>query len=905
MSKQRKLLAAVAAMSMIVSAAAPTAVLAAKDAPALTVETNFGSNDFENGANGNPWINKVSDKTPITLDAYPEHGNVQCIDYTSINVATLTNYNTTFNTYYQVGGGAYAPLYDKYSLSFDFMLPQNNVVYKFILQDRGAGAAKGIKSDGEEIDISYLAEIDFLANGKIGLYKNGVSTWPVSTEENYCTFAYNANQWYRMRIDADTDNCSISLYIDNNFIGSFNWDEYYKQTYESYSGILGLISTIIIQGGIGHGFVPEGTQDTSGYKLYFDNLSMDYIVEGSFYGKGAIDGDTVTVTLSETPYNLTAEKLSSITVKKSDGSAASTGGITLSGKTITIPLTGRDGGAEYVVNLPEDLIDINGNKVYSPQIYISSPILSSDKEYLINDDFEGDIYNWAKSGNDKLPQNAVANTYDFQTVTTAYKNADGTVSDSAVDGANKVLKMKKTGTAATGMYFNFPSPAVSDFTVEFDFMTDFIATGGTNLQITANQGKIVGDISANGDPTPQYTDYEDNASYSYAQQMVFGFTKGSSGVKFGAPFYKSLDTGSGRYWSTDPGSGDAYENTQIEIEANKWYKIKLDFKLTGKAYNTAVINAVVNDGTQDILNAEIPTSINLFTPGESGLQIQSLGFKTAWNAGAYTKDGAEAYYPLSYYFDNLKVYSYNRTDNRVKTVTLTDTENNEFGAVSAASDSITSIRAELAAEKNIIASTVSRESVHIKDSDGNDVDFTLGEYDAENKTFDITLNKFLERGKTYYLTIDGIYAKNSSKLWGTSSKAGTYIKLPKYTAQINVSDAGVPEIKTVLKFVDSDGAEVTSTDGASQVYLQAEVKSTLNDNVSVTPIIGAYNDLRIENVLIGSPISVEGRTYKTYKSAEAFDLNSETAAMLKGMLWYNTDNLKPLSEVITLPNGRN
>ena len=41
MSKQRKLLAALAAMSMIVSAATPTAVLAAKNAPASAVETNL------------------------------------------------------------------------------------------------------------------------------------------------------------------------------------------------------------------------------------------------------------------------------------------------------------------------------------------------------------------------------------------------------------------------------------------------------------------------------------------------------------------------------------------------------------------------------------------------------------------------------------------------------------------------------------------------------------------------------------------------------------------------------------------------------------------------------------------------------------------------------------------------
>lgn len=63
MKSIKKLIAAVSAVTIGVTVLAPCAVLAKKESPIAVTEAeiNFGTNDFENGANGKPWINKISD----------------------------------------------------------------------------------------------------------------------------------------------------------------------------------------------------------------------------------------------------------------------------------------------------------------------------------------------------------------------------------------------------------------------------------------------------------------------------------------------------------------------------------------------------------------------------------------------------------------------------------------------------------------------------------------------------------------------------------------------------------------------------------------------------------------------------------------------------------------------------
>lgn len=892
MKSIKKLIAAVSAVTIGVTVLAPCAVLAKKESPIAVTEAeiNFGTNDFESGANGKPWINKISDTAPIELNEYPEHGKVQCVSYTDDSIKTLQSYLTTFNGYYTPNNGApYEAKYGKYSISCDIMLSQNNVGYKLVLTDRNTG--KGIKDDESEASLRFLATIDFLPNGKIGLYKNGVNSWPILDESQYYSVDYKANQWYRMRIDTDTEKSEVALYIDNNFVGSFNWDEYYKKTYKSYSGLSGLVSNIDIQGGKSNGFVPDEITDVSNIKMYFDNLSMDYIVDGSFYGEAELENNVIKVKLSAEPYNLTSDKIKEITVKKSDGSDVPIGNISVSGSEITVPLNDREGGAEYVITLPSDLSDKNGNIIYSPQIYVSSPITSDDIEYLINDDFEREVYSWVNGGTtNKLPDNAVANAPDFQSVTTAYKKADGTVSDSAESDASKVLKMKKTGTAASGLYFNLPSPVVSDFTIEYDYMTDYIAPLGSNLQMTVNQGKMPSKINANIEPKSVYKDLESNMENSAEQQFAFGFSNGDDGVvKFGAPRYKSLDTTTNRYWSTSRWNGESpYSKAQTDIQANKWYHIKLDYKLTDKDYKTTVIYATVSDGNNNLLNnAEIPTSINLFNPNECGMQIQSIGFFTTSYAGEYEKD---KYYPISNYFDNLKVYSYNRSDNRVKTVTFKDINGEEFGALQTVSDMIKSATVELSAVKGVVSNTINKDSVKVLDEKGKAVDFKIGEYNAESKTFDITFDKFLEGGKTYTVIADGIYCKNAEKVWG-ASKSGSYLKIPRYAAKVFVTDKNTPKVTANLRFVDANGKTIDNIKNVDTVYLAATIVNTTESSASVLPIISKYDGDRLTDIVIKDALSVKSGNYIEYKSDAI--VVSDVGQKIGAFLWNGTDSIMP------------
>ena len=892
MKSIKKLIAAVSAVTIGVTVLAPCAVLAKKESPIAVTEAeiNFGTNDFESGANGKPWINKISDTAPIELNEYPEHGKVQCVSYTDGSIKTLQSYLTTFNGYYTPNNGApYEAKYGKYSISCDIMLSQNNVGYKLVLTDRNTG--KGIKDDESEASLRFLATIDFLPNGKIGLYKNGVNSWPILDESQYYSVDYKANQWYRMRIDTDTEKSEVALYIDNNFVGSFNWDEYYKKTYKSYSGLSGLVSNIDIQGGKSNGFVPDEITDVSNIKMYFDNLSMDYIVDGSFYGEAELENNVIKVKLSAEPYNLTSDKIKEITVKKSDGSDVPIGNISVSGSEITVPLNEREGGAEYVITLPSDLSDKNGNIIYSPQIYVSSPITSDDIEYLINDDFEREVYSWVKGGTtNKLPDNAVANAPDFQSVTTAYKKADGTVSDSAESDASKVLKMKKTGTAASGLYFNLPSPAVSDFTIEYDYMTDYIAPLGSNLQMTVNQGKMPSEINANIEPKSVYKDLESNMENSAEQQFAFGFSNGDDGVvKFGAPRYKSLDTTTNRYWSTSRWNGESpYSKAQTDIQANKWYHIKLDYKLTDKDYKTTVIYATVSDGNNNLLNnAEIPTSINLFNPNECGMQIQSIGFFTTSYAGEYEKD---KYYPISNYFDNLKVYSYNRSDNRVKTVTFKDINGEEFGALQTVSDTIKSATVELSAVKGVVSNTINKDSVKVLDEKGKAVDFEIGEYNAESKTFEITFDKFLEGGKTYTVIEDGIYSKNAEKIW-SNSKSGSYLNIPRYAAKVFVSDKNTPKVTANLRFVDANGKTIDNIKNVDTVYLAATIVNTTESSASVLPIISKYDGDRLTDIVIKDALSVKPGNYIEYKSDAI--VVSDVGQKIGAFLWNGTDSIMP------------
>lgn len=911
----KKSTAVLSVAAMCVTAFAPV-TYAAKQSPVIGSNLNFGVNEFENGVNGGtPWINKIQWTNPETnkedgvIDSQdPEHNNIQYIGYNTGSPKEFATYYTTFNENYKIEKNVYEAEYPKYSMSFDFYLPQSEVAYKFMMQNREK--VNVVKQDGAEDSVSaYIATFDILPGkdkAMIGLHKDSPQAQYNISPENCFTKELDIDKWYRARFDIDTVAETVSMFLDNEFVGTYDYGAYYDKEYQSYTPLSGLVSKTLIFGGTtGDGWVLDGYLQTDTPSMYFDNLSMDYIVDGTFYATGVVENNNIKVTLSET--SKSNIDTTAIKVKKSDGTDVTIGNVFVNDKEITIPLTNREGGVEYVVSLPDGITDNNGNALYTNYVFVESPIKAADVEYLINEDFEGEVYTWTSTKKENLPKNSVANATNHQHIYTAYKNSDGSVSETAKEGANKVLKMKKLGTASSGIVFNFSSPAVSDFTVEYDFMTDFLSDQGVGFQMTANRGIATNSLNtvANGNPQVEFKSYKDGKDevQKTDRQFVFGFTNADNKLKFGAPNYNSYDSNSKCYWSTTFGKGaHTYENTQTEnVEANKWYHVKLDFKLTDKNYTNSKTKATVTEGETVVLDCEIPASINLYNGGQNGTQIQSIGFQTEWNAAKYLEDSGDgstkdAYYPVSQYFDNLKVYSYNRTDNRVKTVTLNDVDGDDFGAVQTTSDNVISAKVQLATEKPVVGKTVTEDVIKVTDQDGAPVEFTFNGYDEETKSFDITFNKFLSKGKKYNLVVDGIYAINGTNGWGTSD---VYLKLPAYTAQINVTDTGKPEVKAVFKLVDSEGNEVKKlTQDTQGVKITATIKNTTEYDTTAKAMLCEYQNGLLKNI-IGEDIDVSAGNYKAFTSSEKYAIDTDTDAV-KAFIWKDMSSFEPIAENKTI-----
>lgn len=914
----KKSTAVLSVAAMCVTAFAPV-TYAAKQSPVIGANLNFGVNNFENGVNGgSPWINKIQWKDPATeqeggvIDSKDsEHGNIQYIGYNTGSPKEFATYYTTFNENYKIDNNVYEAEYPKYSMSFDFYLPQSEVAYKFMMQNREN--VNVVKQDGTEASIAaFMATFDILpAKGKamIGLHKDFPQAQYNISPQNCFTKELDIDKWYRARFDIDTVAETVSMFIDNEFVGTYDYGAYYDKEYQSYTPLSGLVSrTLILGGTTGEGWVLDSFLSSDTPSMYFDNLSMDYIVDGTFYATGVVENNNIKVTLSETSKN--SIDTTAIKVKKSDGTDVTIGDISVNDKEITIPLTNREGGVEYVVSLPDGITDNNGNKLYINYVFVESPIIDSDVEYLINEDFEGEVYNWTTKYVDetyqladgaKLPKYAIANFPQFQKITTAYKDdVTGAVSTIADNTKNKVLQVKHNEPATGGLWFNLPEPIVSDFTLEFDYMTDYIQADQINTQFVASQG-IIRDCTneektkvletANGMAFPVYKNYETGVENYFDNQFIFGFSTDSNGVKFGAPNFKTANAG--RYWSSTYGTGEyVYTNSQITPEENKWYNVKLDFELSGKGCTQAMMHATVKEGDKKVIDVIIPTAIALFAPDQSGVQIQSIGFQNMWNA--HYNSGESKHNVSNMYLDNLKVAVTKRTDNRVKTVTLNDVDGDDFGAVQTTSDNVVSAKVQLATTKTVVAQTVTKDVIKVTDQGGNAVDFTFNGYDEETKSFDISFNKFLEKGKKYNLTIDGIYAKS-----GTSgNKAAACLKLPAYTAQINVTDTGKPEVKAVFKLVDSEGNEVKRlTQDIQGVKITATIKNTTDNNTTAKAMICGYQNGLLKNIM-PEDISVSAGTYTTFTSGEF--TTDATINAIKAFMWKDMSSFEPIAENKTI-----
>lgn len=851
MKTLKKCIAILSAVTML--ATSTPMVFAAKTSPAEGVtNTKIGYNNYDSMTdstnpdkyNGTPWINKLSDGT-VTATGDTAHPVAVKLNVNSDNGA----FHTWFNTFHQYYTAAHEEP-NVYSASAMIKMPEGNKAgYEFILSYA--------KNDGTESGNKFNFTLQ--KDGKLTSGKDGVEV------VNNITLTPDA--WHKLSIVCDRPNKTVKVYIDGT--QAFN----YVVNDISIEHFLTIVS--INNYGSLNG---EGASSAES-GLYMDDLSLDKVVDGAFYGSAVVNDNNITVTLSEDP-GAGALATNAISVKKADGTAVTTGAITVSEKTITIPIT-REMATEYVVCLPADLTSTSGNKIYSPEIFVNSGINSTDKIVVIDEDFEGGTYN-----NNALPTNFNRNASHID-VYTAYKNdAGGTVADTAPDdmtNVSKVLAVKQTGWADTWCHIKFPRTIVDDWTMEFDFMMNGI--GDANNKVDNKYDAlgwalcpIAGDTNISfGSST---VTYPDGTTGSQNLQPIFGMT---AGKKLGEPNWTSKD--GDLYWSSSQASTDYLGTQRQAMDINKWYHVKLDFNAGSYKATKCKATVTTSDGTS-FLTGEWRLPVNLNNPTAFGYQFNGVMFKMPWQAGGNTM-----------YLDNVKVTTQNLTDHKVKTVTLTDMENEEFGAVSQASDMVTKAKIDFTTGTgtNVIdPTTVNPNTIKVTDSDGNPVAFTLGEYSASTTSVELTFNKMLTVGETYTLTVKGVKAQEYAAPYG---KGKNMFELLPYTAQINVVDKG--EYKVVaFKIVDAEGNPVnTLTTG--KVNIEATIKNTSGKDESFDMILASYDKISKEFKNVSrEPKTAENGTYTTYTLETKLSVDAATDAV-KGFLWEGMNSLRPLTTGIS------
>lgn len=857
MKTLKKCIAILSAVTMLATSA--PMVFAAKTSPAEGVtNTQIGYNNYDSMTestnpdqyNGTPWINKLSTGT-VTATGDTAHPVAVKLNVND-NGASHNWYNT-FNDYYT--DAHEEP--EVYSASAMIKMPAGNKAgYEFVLS--GIGYRFFVQKDGR------------LTNGTDGAdVVNNITLTP--------------NTWHKLSIVCDRPNTTVKVYIDGKQAFNYKSSDVLSENY--FMKLVQIVNYKLLN---------DTGASSAESGLYMDDLSLDKVVDGAFYGSAVVNDNNITVTLSEVPGALATNAIS---VKKADGTAVTTGTITVSGKTITIPIT-REMATEYVVCLPADLTSTSGNKIYSPEIFVNSGIKSTDKIVVIDENFEGGTYKWGYT-NGAYITDGVLPTYfkgteaegkpkRFLYARTAYKNdTDGTVADVApADWANvsKVLAVQQTGTTDTGVWIEFPRTIVDDWTMEFDFMMNGIGNAENKVADKDAVGwalyPIAGDKNIN--VANSTVTYSGETTGKQNLMPIFGMT---AGKMLGEPNWTSKD--GDLYWN----SSQSQDSTSVPgtkrqpMDINKWYHVKLDFNAGSYTATKCEATVTTSDGTS-FLNREWNLPIGMNHLGEWGYQFNGVMFKMPDYAGMNTM-----------YLDNVKVTTQNLTDHKVKTVTLTDMENEEFGAVSQASDMVTKAKIDFTTGKgtNVIdPTTVNTDTIKVTDSDGNPVEFTLGGYNALTTSVELKFNKMLTVGERYTLTVKGVKAQEYAAPYG---KGKNMFELLPYTAQINVVDKG--EYKVVaFKIVDAEGNPVeTLTTG--EVNIKATIKNTSGKDESFDMILASYDKTTKEfNNVSRETKTAENGTYTTYTLETKLSVDAATDEV-KGFLWEGMNSLRPLTTGIS------
>lgn len=209
-----------------------------------------------------------------TLEVFPSEGVV----YNELNIKALEG---SLNK-------------DAYVLSFDFMAPQTDHIFKMILRDTA----------GKDISSVY-----FEHNGKVVIAQNGQTPYNLAKGATYSGSLgfkevgyYDAGGWHNLTVEVRPNgggrNVTMKWYYDGEFVMDADTSNVNIDSLKNANGIMGNIYIGSQKNGMsmveGEKLEYDGTE-----KMYFDNFCLSTYPENSFYAQSAGNGNRINVNFTE------------------------------------------------------------------------------------------------------------------------------------------------------------------------------------------------------------------------------------------------------------------------------------------------------------------------------------------------------------------------------------------------------------------------------------------------------------------------------------------------------------------------------------------------------------------------------------------------------------------------------
>lgn len=780
-----------------------------------------------------------------------------------------------------------------YKIGFKFKPTSTNVRYRFAFQNNKD--IEGVRQDGTVDSWAKnnrnLFTIELDCDGKMNYFTGGKYNYTEKEGEWIKTDAsYYSDRWNDFEAIVDRENGKLYTYVNGIYFGTVDYKTFWQNIYpgRTLQNCDGLIAMATITDGNGDGWYnTENITDSAKLDdeyIYIDDLRYDYISSG-FYATASLNDNGITVQFSKTPAALNTEN---IRVYTSDGKEAAHGEITIEGdnRTVDIPMTNLKDATEYVIKLADVMRTVQGEELYTPYVYITTP--TAQREYIVNENFEVD-YACGNGAGERLPVNIKASPRDRgNIVSSVYRTDDtsqATTSNAADAGKGKVLKITEGGTKQDrilGIAFNLPRVLSGNFTVEFDLYEKDITRTENATDKSWGWRLLMGSGSLDYDPNSFQTMYglDGTSSISSNSLDVFGT---STNKYVGSPYihtgdYKSTPN------ATQAGLTEATLDKRVEGNQNKWNHYKLDVSLSSSR-NDMKMHAYINGN--DIGEWQLPK--NMIVPDYMTVpQIGNIGFVREYK-GDCLNDNPE------FYLDNVQVYTTSKPDSKIETADIINIENNEnFGAVSIVGDTAKSIKVKFSDAVTDILDEDHKNYTYtdkfsLTNSAGENIDFTLGKFDADDKSITLALNDFLPIGETVTLSVksglyDVVVAESTSTVNNKEViKVGKYNVLSGYTAQINVTQNGELKISDLKLTKDGDTYK-----------LSGNVKNTTGKPTDFNAIIAGFGDTGMTDLKI-EKITQQNGTYEQEKEFVNITAGTNTKT-LKGLAWDSMNLIKPLCD---------